>query len=312
MNTSDRLKRLFRNPKLLIRGLNRVYHRRGGLQSENPSGIDIFSEDWDTLVILDACRYDMFDRINQIDGILKKKESKASATVQWLRANFHGRDLQDTVYVTANPQLERHKDKKIEVNLHEIINVWNTGGWDEDLDTVLAETVTDAAIDAYNQFPKKRLVVHYMQPHYPFVPIDKDFGCLDSVESADNSTSGKNIWNQKFLNNIHVSDEDIWDMYNANLEYVLEHVERLISEIPGKTVISSDHGNYVGERASLIPIHEYGHPRGLYDKPVVCIPWLECTSGDRREIVTEPSSAAHSETDSETVKNRLQNLGYVN
>jgi hypothetical protein len=78
----------------------------------------------------------------------------------------------------------------------------------------------------------------------------------------------------------------------------------------GKTVVTSDHGNYVGERASPIPIQEYGHPRGLYDDPVVRVPWLENTCGSRRKIVKGPREVTAENIKSETVINRLQDLGY--
>jgi hypothetical protein len=43
--------------------------------------------------------------------------------------------------------------------------------WDDETGTVRAETRTNAALEAAERFPHKRLVVHYMQPHYPFVPV---------------------------------------------------------------------------------------------------------------------------------------------
>lgn len=308
---TDRLKRALYNPRLFARGLNRVYHRRGGLRSANLSGVDVFNEDWDTLVVLDACRYDMFEQVNHIEGTLTARESKASATSEWLRANVDGRDLRDTVYVTANPQLERNRESW-EVTFHDIINVWLDEGWDEDTGTVLADTMTEAAVATHERFPHKRLVVHYMQPHYPFVPADTDFDKehLSSIEGGDDAATGENVWNQKFTGELDLSRRELWDLYTANLEYVLEHVEGLLSEVPGKTVITSDHGNYVGERASPIPIQEYGHPRGLYDDPVVRVPWLEYKSGERREIRVGETGPSADVIEKTVVDERLRDLGY--
>ncbi|SFC75578.1 hypothetical protein SAMN05444422_12114 [Halobiforma haloterrestris] len=312
MKTIDRLKRAFRNPRLFARGLNRTYHRRGGLRSENSEGVDVFDEDWDNLVILDACRYDMFEQVNHIEGTLTAKESKASATSEWLKANVADRDLRDTVYVTANPQLEGNREKW-DVKFHHVSNVWLNEDWDEETGTVLADTMTEAAIEAYEQYPHKRLVVHYMQPHYPFVSADTDFdkGHLNTIENGEDSPDGENVWAQKFIGEIEPPREELWEIYTANLEYVLDHVEELLAEVPGKTVVTSDHGNYVGERASPIPIREYGHPRGLYDDPVVQVPWLEYTRGERREIITEFDSRDQSIVESEVVSDRLRDLGYV-
>lgn len=311
MQTTDRLKRAFENPRLLARGLNRVYHRRGGVRSENPIGGEVFEEDWDTLIVLDGCRYDMFEKVNHLDGKLSAKYSKGSATTEWLRANFDGRDLNDTVYVTANPQLERNR-QDWDVNLHQTINVWLEDGWDKETGTVLADTVTEAAVDTFERFPNKRLVVHYMQPHYPFVRSDTEFDKkhLSTIEGNGDSPIGENVWNQKFTGDLGISCGDLWTMYIDNLEYVLEHVRELLNSVPGKTVVTSDHGNYVGERASPIPIREYGHPRGVYDDVVVRVPWLVCENGPRRKITAGAIEKQTPDVESEIVTDRLQHLGY--
>ena len=311
MNNVNRLYRAIRNPRLLLRGLNRLYHRRGGRRTHNPAGIDVFEEDWDTLVVLDACRYDMFELVNQLDGTLSSRVSKGSATTEWLQANFAGRDLRDTAYVTANPQLERNRENW-DVALHETINVWLAEGWDEATGTVRAETMTDAALNAAERLPNKRLVVHYMQPHYPFVPsetqFDKDH--LQSIDGDGSDPAGENVWNKKFVGSLDVSPEELWSIYVENLEYVLDSVEQLLNSLSGKVVVTSDHGNYVGERASPIPIREYGHPRGLYDPPVVHVPWFVHEQGERREIHRTEEKTHTDTVESAIVDERLRDLGY--
>lgn len=311
MKTIDRLIRAFRNPRLFARGLNRTYHRLGGLRSENAEGVDVFNEDWDTLVVLDACRFDMFEQVNHIEGRLTAKTSKASSTTEWLRANVDGGDLRDTVYVTANPQLARNQENW-DVNFHEVVNVWLDEGWDEETGTVLAETMTRAAIAAHDDFPQKRLVVHYMQPHYPFVPSDATFdkNHLNQIGSDGESPEGENVWNKKFTGELSLSQDDLWSMYTENLAYALEHVADLLENVSGKTVVTADHGNYVGERASPIPIREYGHSRGLYDDPVVRVPWLEYERGERRQISTGTTDEINSAVEAKVVDDRLRDLGY--
>jgi hypothetical protein len=310
MKIFQRAKRAFVNPRLLARGFNRLYHRRGGRQSQNVPGVDIFDEDWDTLVVLDACRYDMFESTNELPGTLSSKISKGSSTVEWLEANFHIRDLRDTVYVTANPQLEKNRDRW-EVSLHETINVWLENGWDEETGTVRAETMTEAALNVADRFPNKRLVVHYMQPHYPFVPAETevDKKHLHQMDNKGGEPSEENIWNQKFNKKIDLSQKRIWSIYIDNLKYVLENVEKLFKDNFGKVVVTGDHGNYLGERSSPIPIKEWGHPRGIYDDPLVQVPWLEYEQGRRRQIHQDDNRSRNS-IDDETVSDRLQALGY--
>ncbi len=310
MKTIDRFKRVLDSPKLFVRGLNRFYHRRGGLRTENTTGIEVFDEDWDTLVVLDACRYDMFESTNQLEGTLSPRISKGSSTVEWLQANFDGRDLRDTVYVTSNPQFEENRDRW-DIQLHETINVWVDQGWDDDTGTVLADTMTEAAIEAHQQFPHKRIIAHYMQPHYPFVPAETDFDKehLHQMDGEGGKPSDENVWNQKFRAELGASREELWSIYIDNLEYVLEHVEELLDGVSGKTVVTADHGNYVGESASPIPVREWGHPRGLYDEPLVRVPWLEYERGKRRKIHPDESKSRDN-VETETVSDRLQALGY--
>lgn len=60
-------------------------------------------EDWDNLVLLDACRYDQFERLNTISGVLENRISQGSSTFEFLTENIAGKKSHDTVYVTSNP-----------------------------------------------------------------------------------------------------------------------------------------------------------------------------------------------------------------
>ncbi|MFB6295104.1 MAG: hypothetical protein ABEI97_05055, partial [Candidatus Nanohaloarchaea archaeon] len=65
-------------------------------------GIYVTAEEWDMLIVLDACRYDTFKELNTIPGELKKVKSRATSTPQWLERNFSG-DQNDIVYAAGNP-----------------------------------------------------------------------------------------------------------------------------------------------------------------------------------------------------------------
>jgi hypothetical protein len=69
----------------------------------------------------------MFESTSRLDGTLPSRISKATSTVEWLQANFDGRHLSDTVYITANPQIERNRDSW-DISPHETINVWLNEG----------------------------------------------------------------------------------------------------------------------------------------------------------------------------------------
>jgi hypothetical protein len=305
MDANSRLRRAIENPVLFLRQVNRLYHRRLGRREHNTDGDDILDKDWDSLIVLDACRYDMFARCSDLPGRLERRRSKGSATTEFLMANLAGRDLHDSVYVTANPQLYRNRDS-IRATFHDVIHVWQEEGWDEEHGTVLPETVTEYATRAAEAYPDKRLIVHYMQPHYPFVDSETAF-------DKGHLTGGRreNVWSQLLHGTLDVERGDIWRIYEANLERALPHVEELMDALDGKTVVTADHGNMVGERAFPIPIREWGHPRGIYTKELVEVPWLIHEGGPRREIRAEAPTTRAEAVDDDVVADRLRNLGYA-
>jgi hypothetical protein len=151
-----------------------------------------------------------------------------------------------------------------------------------------------------------------MQPHYPFVPAETeaDKKHLHQMDNKGGDPSGENIWNQKFNCELDLSQEKLLSVYTDNLKYVLKYIEKLLTNNFGKIVVTGDHGNYIGEHASPIPIKEWGHPRGMYDGPVIHIPWLEINTGNRRQITSDLTSKSSQDIQDDVVTERLQSLGY--
>ena len=109
---------------------------------------------------------------------------------------------------------------------------------------------------------------------------------------------------------VAVDDAVIWEAYRENLELVLPHVERLLDTIPGKTVVTSDHGNMIGESSFPVPVREYGHPDGIYTPELVTVPWHVYTNGERREITTQEREQTSESESSSDISDRLEALGY--
>lgn len=307
MYSLAQLRRGIQSPNLFFRELNRLYHRRLNRREYNTAGIDVMNEDWDNLIILDACRYDMFEEKNELPGTLTSRISRGSSTREFLKANFRNREMLDTVYITANPQLYRHQDW-LNCKFHEVRHVWQEEGWDESHQTVLPETTTKYAMEAADEFPNKRLLVHYIQPHYPFLttsgqPFDNSQAFLKPDEAGS--------WNQVMSGELDVSPEEIWKAYRETLDRALPAVEDLILQLEGKSVVTADHGNMVGDRAYPFPIQEWGHPRGIYTKQLVKVPWLVQKQGERPEIIAESPTEQCTDIDSDVVQERLEDLGYT-
>ncbi|WP_324665338.1 alkaline phosphatase family protein [Haloarcula sediminis] len=301
----ERIRRGLASPNLFLREANRLYHRRLYTRPYNTSGVDLFGEDWDNLLILDACRYDMFADQSTLPGRLESRQSRGSSTREFLRANFAGKELHDTVYVTANPQFYRHSDW-LDASFHAVDHIWKTDGWDEDHRTVLPETTTEHALSAAERYPEKRLLVHYIQPHYPFI-VEGDQPFDDDQAFLKPDVPGS--WAQLMTGDLDAVPEEIWRVYRANLDRTLPHVDRLLDGIDGKSVVTADHGNMVGERAAPLPIREWGHPHGIYTDELVRVPWL-VVDGDRRRIESAPPVETDTETADDVVAQRLEDLGY--
>ena len=287
----------FRYPRRAVLELNRIYHRK----VRGKSGIKIMEEDWDSLIILDGCRYDIFEEISSIEGELGSVISSDSSTSGFLQHNFGDDHFPNTVYVSANPQVQRHEVGR---RFHDCIRLWETD-WDDELNTVPPGSVTDAAIRAQEEYPKKRLIVHYIQPHYPFIGETGrkiDHGSITGDGVINESREFSSIWEQ--LESGVVEEDVVWSAYQENLELAIPEVERLLGELIGKSVVTSDHGNAFGESGV------YGHPGGKYIPELVEVPWLVVDGDERPEV--EPGSARTASREVEgQVADRLRDLGYA-
>jgi len=220
-------------------------------------------EDWDTLLVLDACRTDLFEETvdtGEFDTY-ESKYSAASATNEWCRQNFSCQALTDTVYVTGNPVVSR----EVRTAFHAFLEPWRTG-FDDEQGTVLPEAIADSAIEAIEQYPNKRVIVHFLQPHYPFIDHPElrfaDFGQTDEFEPEKVNAGASDVWEAYSLG--LVNREEVWSGYRYNLERVMESVWEIIDGSDRRTVVTSDHGNMLGERLPMFFMRLYGHPPGIH------------------------------------------------
>jgi len=248
----------------------------------------------------------MFKQFNTISGELETRESRGSATVEFLRGNFDGETLNDVVYTTGNPQLQRHEDE-INVEFHNVLNVWLENGWDEEEDTVLPETMAARGLEMVEKYPNKRHIIHFIQPHYPFIRTGTQF---DLGHLSNSKSEEEHLWGKLMKGELSISESRIEEIYHNNLQEALPEVAKLVSNINGKTVITSDHGNMLGERAYPVPIQEWGHPRGIYTSNLVTVPWFICDYQKRRRIISEDGQSEDSSATSEEVTDKLEALGY--
>lgn len=254
--------------------------------------IDILKAEWDILVILDGCRYDVFEQVylDQLNtgGKLKKAKTFSSGTQEWMCNNFYNKDCSNIIYL----------DPIIMFNVFipddtffKTIMVWDTD-WDYDYGTILPSKMTDVALEQIRQHPKKQFIIHYHQPHPPY--LLKEYLRIDKINTPStimNNVNGNRFsffyqgcmrkffgysrtW--KWLMRLGVEPCDYYGKiykkyghdglvrgYRKNLELVLYEINRLIDVCDGKIVVTSDHSHNLN-----------GDLRGLKDQ---FVPWLEIT-----------------------------------
>lgn len=264
-----------------------------------PRGTNIYEREWDTLIILDACRVDLLREVADdypFLGPVESVESVGSMSEEWMAKTFTDEYAEETrraAYVTSNVFSEQvlSADQFLELD-----EVWRYA-WDDTLGIVPPRPVTDRAIDVARDIDPDRLVVHYMQPHHPFVAgnspgeFDADpFGRENETTVVDALRKGR------------LSREAFWEAYRDNLALVLEDVALLLANHDADTVvITADHGDALGEWGI------YDHPAGCLHPVVKNVPWTETTAVDKGEY--EPQiEPREQEAD---VEDRLRGLGYL-
>lgn len=262
-------------------------------------GTSIYEREWDLLIVLDACRLDLLrevkDEYDFIEGV-GELTSVDTMTHPWMEKTFGERfrsEMAETAYVCGSP----FSEQLLEASDFDVLDETWLDGWDAELGTLPPRPVTDRGIQIARESDPERLILHYLQPHHPFIPHPD----LDPGQSIDefNEEPWRDIWAR--LRHGEVSRETVWDAYRDNLRHVLDDVAILLENVDAdRVVITSDHGNAFGEWGV------YGHPMHV---PLSClrvVPWVETTATDHE--THEPAEHA-TEVDAK-VSERLQQLGY--
>jgi len=260
-------------------------------------GMPVYDAEWDILLVLDACRADLMAEVASEYEFVNTDSvrSVAGGSRAWMQHNFreeYAAEMADTVYVTGNPFSEEVLDARDFAGLDE---VWDYG-WDSELNTVPARAITDRTIHHHRNRDPERIIAHYMQPHHPFVPDPLDSG----MNRADLANPEKPVWDK--LQAGELEQDVVWNAYRQNLEYVLDDVELLLSNVDAETVaITADHGNAVGEYGV------YGHG-DLPLSAVRDVPW--CVTTGRDSGAYDPALSEDRTGPDRSTEERLRDLGY--
>ena len=284
-------------------------------------------EEWDYLIVLDACRYDYFEQLchQYLEGDLAKKISVGSATKEWRTKSFT-KSHSDVIYISANPYFTSRtvvKGFSGKDHFHKIYDLWYEY-WDDENSTVLPETVTEKSIEIINSLPEKRAIIHYIQPHEPYLGesvlglrsetpircgiaeiaeegfVGKLFSQLMVVVSGIFYWIGLRgnflIWKAMELLRMSpaspmdivrrkLGKEGLREAYRENLHIVLKQVAGLVKHLSGRIVITADHGEMLGE------YYCYSHWSRSSLKHLIEIPWFVIDKGRKRTTAPDISQS---------------------
>jgi len=264
---------------------------------------------WNVLVILDACRSDIL--AEQLPGAYTVR-SMGRNTKDWIhsfaqlwRTGCFGGDL---LWFTANPVVDR------ELASHSLcgvrsVKVWRSG-WATHGRASIPSVHPDEVNSSVRQYVRRhgqpeRMIIHYLQPHSPFIgsrqlalsvwswnpdELSQAACRLDSPAKA--VAEGRLTW------------ADVRAAYADNLALVLRSALDLIGQLRGSIILTSDHGEMLGEAG------RFGHEPTWFDQELSCVPWRSFKNpGFRPHPVANIDYGRYVETRETTDK--LRSLGYI-
>lgn len=299
----------------LVEAIQRYVNRPVQRMARGYDGaVDVMERDWDTLVVLDACRADLFETVAAVDAFdaydaYERVTSPGSMTPEWVARTFAGRSLGDTVYVSANPYVGLEAPGAF----HHREAVWREA-FDDEAGTVLPGDVADAARAVHEAHPHKRLVVHFVQPHHPFVADDEVAAIsgwdVESLAAGERPPHPHDPFEAYSMGELGAGR--LWEAYAETLDLALEYALALAADLPGRTVLTADHGNMVGGDGWPVPLPVCGHYPGLRQPELVSVPWAVLDDDRRRRITADGTGEGGGRPVPDRVAaDRLERLGYV-
>ena len=308
-------------------------------------------ESWDILIILDACRYDFFEKVYRdyfSEGSLSKRISPGTWTPEWAKKVFTD-VYNDVVYVSGNTYIRNRAASNSEIveslrntrpvdlfvseeHFYRIIDVWKNR-WDNG--TVHPKDINEGALYARKKYSTKRLIIHYMQPHTPYTyalqRIGYNFRTKDVINRFITRRLIKFLGEEpalKIINSIGLpiirstidlimsknGVDGLRLVYEENLRFVLEYIKNLIDYFKGRIVITEDHGELLWDNGGF----GHGGKKNKYSqqrpKQLIEVPWFRVNRD--KAVITIPVEISYTEPRSteieeKLIKERLKELGYI-
>ena len=258
--------------------------------------------EWDVLILVDACRYDLLEDVNEkylSEAEISSHTSVASYSLEFMTKHFteeYAEEMSETLLVAANPYTD-----EIETDRFAFIDeVWRDC-WDREFNSVRPKPVIDRALQAWrwrDSYDANQMIVWLMQPHRPF-RSQPEWMPSGGVEKFGSPDVDKVLWGR--LRDGELNPQEVWDAYVDNLEYALTEITRFVHNADGSIVVTSDHGNAFGEWGF------WGHPGHIPIPALRRVPWIEFEGKAQWMFKANENSQEPAEANA---KERLRALGY--
>lgn len=270
---------------------------------------NIFTEEWDLLIVLDTCRVDALRAVAgeyEFISDINHRWSVGANSSEWLLNTFSQRfseEISNSAYITSNPhaatvlenQFESHYDGKLRAvdkrtkrytvskpirpgDFARYVPLYDRSVGNVDVGYPDPRVVTDHAINVGRNSDIGRIIVHYMPPHLPYI--------------AHRDQQEITIGTRRKVS---------FEAYIDNLRWGLNEVELLLNNIDAdRVVITADHGENFKLRSLRAE-----HKPGMVTPAVRRVPWAVTTATDTGEREPDYIEAKRADRDE-----MLEALGY--
>lgn len=249
------------------------YTERFGSIESKRAQIDLIKEsDWDALLVFDACRVDAMEELMKTEGhggLTEVVETPTTtATTEWAASIWSSVNTSDITYIAGNPAWKMARDVHdfdLESEVDELIDaasgdvIKGDSAWSRYLKATRPDVITEMAREA-----EPPVVVHYLQPHTPFIgdirigTVKSDHRVLDSIDTNRTTTGLAEAG--------HITTELYRAGYVDNLHVAWQSARQLLPDFDS-IALTSDHGEMLGPND--YSHGEHGDPRHTL------VPWVE-------------------------------------
>ena len=292
---------------LSYRVWKRLWQVRGGLGWEADLFERMRDTDWDLLVVMDACRYDVLREVAETVAV-DRAVSPATATYEFLTRGAESGAFDGVTYVSGSPQTEKPElDLSVLCEGTELVSLASEC-WDPALSTVDPTCVLEVAEERLRA--GERVITHIKQPHYPHITGNADtlrpvpgglHPALFDEEFGDEPGS------QRVLSTGAVRLDRAEQSYRACARFAWDLVRSLAERLSAegyRVAVTADHGEAFGEWGFV------EHPVDVPIDTLREVPWVVFDPLPDGERGAGGEAEGEREGEREDLKERLQALGY--